>query len=318
MIGSATVALNFLFSFMFYKYRKDLLTRNNNKILLAMTIADGLVGIFCVAFGTLLIMKQPQIIYKLIGVLPLFCSMFTSIFLLGIMTVDRLVAIKMPLRYKTIMHRGRVMKVIMLSCIIAGYIGLQEAFVYIFVSWEFELRLRGVLLFVLFTSGSMLLMISNIHLSVIIRKHVNSRKNQAILTSCRLLSEGDEDGDKKRRTLLQIINREKFETKHRSTTSSTFYGEIRASRMCIMISALFICCWAPLTAYRFCYSVNGRIGIPWLRRVCLMLASLNSLINPLIYLMTRKVFRTYMRRVFLDESEENKKGIEQVDSIYKS
>ncbi len=289
--GSATLAMNALFSCMFVEFRKALLTNNsNNKILLSMTLADSLVGISSILLGSLLMFRRSQTIYKIFGILPLFGSMFTSILSLGILTVDRLIAVKFPLQYKSIMYPSPVKTLIIISWVVPVIITLQESLVYIYASWQFELKLRGFILSAFFITGSTLLLIANIRLCFAIRKHMKFLQNHSnaglYATRRQSLEMQDEQG-------LHPL----FCFKKISESARAFFKEIRAAKTCIIITVIFVACWAPLTAYRFSYSIGHRVGIPWLRRTCLLSASLNSLLNPLVYLMTRNGFRFYMWRI---------------------
>ncbi len=288
VIGAATFALNAVFSWMFIEFRKVLLVHNNNKILLSMTLADGLVGLSSILLGALLMLQQPQIIYKLFGMFPLFGSMFASIASLGILTIDRLVVVKFPLRYKTLIFPSRIHKMIVVSWVVPFLITLQESIVYMYTSWKFELKLRGIMLFVIFASGSIILLIANTKLCLIIRRHTLFLKRHSNLAYDCEVSVTDEpsSGAKSDAKRLRMMARSAF--------ARTFRKEIKAAKMCIIITFLFVFCWVPLTSYRFSYSLGYPIIITWLRRICLLMAALNSFLNPLVYLMTRDGFRSYI------------------------
>ena len=292
IIGSMSIALNSLFTSMFIMFRKKFLGQNNNKILLSMTLADNLVGMSCIIFASVLVTKQPQIVYKLTGVIPLFGSMFTSIFSLSTMTLDRLIAIRIPLRYKSLMSPSRVVKLILLCWILPVFATIQEVVIYIKYSWQAELKLRGYMLFVFFSIGSTFLTFSNIYLYTTIRKHARSvaERLRIVQGRERVFSVNSSDGYDP--TCLRILQSCRKEIKH----AKSVLKEIKAAKLCIKITLMFIICWLPLSSYRLSYSTGNRIGIAWLRRFCLLMAALNSVMNPLVYLLTRANFQKYMWR----------------------
>ena len=298
IIGSTSLAMNSLFSAMFFKFRKKILTVNNNKILFSMTLADSFVGIFCILLASSLITRQPQVVYKMVGVLPLFGSMFTSILSLGIMTLDRLVAIKSPLRHKSIMYPKRVLLLILLSWVIPGLITIQEVLVYLKYSWQKELKIRGYFLFIVFMTGSIFLMMSNFYLYKVIQKHIRFMSGQMKIVERakrgRMFSNSSSSDVNDQSSCARIMNSCRNDIKFRKL----FLGELRTARMCVVIVMAFVCCWVPLTAYRMRYSVGNKVSIPWLRRMCLLLASLNSVINPIVYLLMRNGFQSLIWRFF--------------------
>ena len=291
IIGSTSLGLNSLFTFMFIIFRKKFLSQSNVKILLSMTLADSLVGVSSIVFAGALITRQPLHVYKLTGVIPLFGSMFTSLFSLCFMTLDRLIAIKIPLRYRTIMSPSRVNGLIVSCWLIFAFVIIQEACIYVKFAWRTELKLRGYMLAVFFTIGSIFLTISNIHLNKIIRKHARDTAER-LRGQLRRLSGLSPDGKStplRHAAMVYKCRRELKKTKYE-------LNEIKAAKMCIIITLIFIGSWLPLTVYRFCYSVGYRINIPWLRRLCLMVAILNSVLNPIVYLLTRFSFQKHMWR----------------------
>lgn len=303
IIGSTSFAMNSLFSAMFLKFRKKVLTVNNNKILFSMTLADSLVGIFCILLASSLITKQSQVVYKMFGVLPLFGSMFASILSLGTMTLDRLVAIKAPLRHKSIMLPKRVLLLILLSWLLPGLITIQDVLVYLQYSWQKELKIRGYFLFIVFMTGSIFLMSANFHLYTVIQKHIRFLGGQMRIAERaqrgRVFSDSSSSAVIDQSACARIMNSCRNDPKFRKL----FLGELRAARMCVMIVMAFVCCWAPLTAYRMSYSVGRKVGIPWLRRLCLLLASLNSVINPIVYLLMRNSFQSLIWRFFTGQQQ---------------
>ena len=291
ILGSISVALNSLFVAMLIIFRKKFLTQNNNKIILSMTVADDLVGFFCIIFAGALITKQSQTVYKLIGVIPLFGSMFISIFSITVMTLDRLIAIKIPLRHKNILTSKRVVRLILLCWLVPAFVTIQEICVYFAFSSKVELRVRGYILFVFFSIGSTLLTISNIYLYKTIERHACCMNNQrmAVLGRKRVQLNDAIDSRSDQFCIIMLPN----STRERRFQKQTL-NEIKAARLCIKITVIFIACWIPLTSYRLTYSLGKKIGIAWLRRLFLLMAVSNSIMNPVVYLLTRSCFQKYM------------------------
>ena len=292
VIGSMSLGLNSLFVFMFVIFRRKFLTQTNNKILLSMTLADSLVGVSCIVYAGALITGSSKYVYEPIGVILLFGSMFTSIFSTSVMTLDRLIAIRMPLRYKAIMTRKRINALISLCWIIPALIVTQEISIFVKFSGDTELQLRGYILTVCFILGSAFLIISNIHLYRIIWEHVHVVRERLQTVSGLLRIKPLSCADK---NVNFLDSADKIWQRELSHLKSEL-KEIKVAKFCIKIMLIFTISWLPLTIYRFSYSIGHRIGIPWLRRICLTMAILNSVANPILYLLTRTSFQKYMWR----------------------
>ena len=296
--GSVSLALNSIFAIMFMKFHKKLLRHNNNKILLSMTLADSLVGIFCILLAATLMTNQKQVVYKMVGVIPLFGSMFTSIFSIGIMTLDRLIAIKLPLRHKSLLSGKRIVKLLCLTWILPGLVTVQEIVVYLHYSWMVELKIRGYILFGFFAVGATFLFTSNVYLYITIRDHAKYL-NELILVSegrQRLFSDlSTNNGADGIYECMKSLKSCRKSIKY----AKSLLKEINAAKLCIKIAVLFVALWVPLVSYRMSYTVGYRIGIPWLRRLCLFMAVINSAMNPVLYLMTRSGFQKFLLQLFM-------------------
>eukprot|EP00794_Sanderia_malayensis_P003599 gene3599-4107_t len=269
-----------------------------------MALADCFVGASLVSLGVLLHLKKPNKVYMLYGILPLFANMFTSIFLLGILTVDRWIAVKFPFRYKRIMHMRRIKILIGISWALSLLIYTQEALVFLYVSKRIELRLRGFILSTFFIIGSTLLLVSNTSLLFIIKKHLRFLKTNSSYTHSKQSMELNElykassAAQKSETNLKDPVEESSLASKTQDNSSKKgFFKEIKAAKMCIIITLVFIICGLPLASYRLSYSLGYAVRIKWLRRSCLLLASANSLLNPFIYLVLIKSFRSYIRKI---------------------
>ncbi len=299
--GAAIISVNTICSCMFIEFRKALLAQNSNKILLSLTFADSMVGVSSIILGILLLLKKISTIYTLFGVLPLFGSMFTSIFSLIVLTIDRWIAIKFPLQHKILMYPKKVKILIALAWVISFLITLMKVGIFVFVSKSFELRFRGFLLFAFFIFGAILLLATNASLILVVRKRSTFLNRNSVLQT----KEQAEDlakivSDKQG---IRVVEKSKLKVYKKK-----FRRELKAAKTCIIISLLFICCWVPLTSYRLCYSLGYELHIVWLRRTCLLFATLNSLLNPWVYLMKRSGFRAYIKKMKMVRYFKRKSG----------
>lgn len=293
IFGSISIAINSLFTAMFIIFRKKFLVQNNNKIILSMTLADNLVGLFSIMLAASLMTRQPQVVYKLLGVIPLFGSMFSSIFSLSIMTLDRLIAIRIPLKHKAIMSPSRVKGLIIVCWILPIFFIAQEMLIYVQFSWQTELIVRGYTLFTFFSVGTMFLTIANVHLYKTIRKHARVVSEKILAQGKKFRISGTFSGNTPESNTCSM---HLYACRRELKMAKAAMREIQAARLCIKIVLIFIVCWLPLTSYRLRYSLHGSVGIAWLRRFCLQMAVMNSLINPAVYLLTRLSFQKYMWR----------------------
>ena len=71
----------------------------------------------------------------------------------------------------------------------------------------------------------------------------------------------------------------------------------KTSLVCILAVTVFILSWLPLAGYRLGFAIGITLMIPWLRRLALCLTIANSLLNPVIYLLVRKEFRLYLKKL---------------------
>ena len=286
-MNGLSIIMNTLTIVLFVKFSRKLLTTNNNKILLSLATGDLLVGINGMITPILLITNQKILIYKISGILPLFGSMFVSICSLGIMTIDRLVSVKYPLRYHSIMTQWRIKLLIALTWIVPGTLTLIEVLVLLYSTFNTELKVRSCFMFIFLITASLALISSNfvIHRSIF-------RQQASMMT----VSTHSSDRTIKNDTNM-VRNERKYAKKTISNSVDILVNLIN-SRVCIWIIAAFMVCWIPLTAYRFSYVVGRTTALRWLRRLSLCLASANSFLNPCIYFLIRKQFRTLLKRLF--------------------
>ena len=336
-IDTLTALVNFLIFAMFIYFRKTLLTSNHNRILCSLSLADALVGCFGNNLGIILLLEGKPIFYKIFGNIPMFSSMFTSVLSLMILTADRLVAIKKPFIYTANFYQRWILKLIIVSWVIQAFITLQQSLIFVLRSKTQELVYRSCLFTTFFTSGAIILLIANVSLFISLRKFARnldndtSSKRSSGLSNYAIERSFSADPDEAitpdatankqviglsgRENTNQIIEfsaihvssimdveRERKHTRNESTKRRRVKVSKRrelkqTSIVCLLVVALFIVLWSPLAWYRFCYAVGIVQQIAWFRRLALCLTVVNSLLNPFVYLLVKKEFRKYMKKM---------------------
>ena len=280
VVNSCGLIINVLAVFMFLKFRRELLSSNNNKLLLSLAIGDLLVSVFGIAGATLFYSaingKITRNNWKFAGILPFFGSFFISIMSLVVMSCDRLISVVYALQYKTIMTEFRTNLLIVLTWFIPIFILIMQGAFFLSISPGLELKVRSYLLTTFFVAGAVTLIIVNGKLYFVIQ-----RKCHQITVQCRcyaIPNSIDLQHVRERITCLKLQKK-----------------NFSNSLICIWMTAIFIMCWLPITVY---YTLR-RNGFPP-SRSCITfvtcLASINSFLNPLIYLMKRKLFRKRFAR----------------------
>ena len=278
IINSGGLIINILASHMFLKYRRTMLSSNNNKLLFSLVVADILVSLFGIADAILFYSATngniSSDIWKLVGILPLFGSFFTSILALGIMSYDRLISVVYPLRYNIIMTTSMIKLCIISTWLILAFILTIQCTLFLSTSSTLEKMVRSYLLATFFVTGSITLMIANCKLYMVIQ-----RKRRNIAAQFHVSSNS-------------IVSRE---TQGREAGSQVQKENVSNSLICIWMTAIFIFCWLPITVY-YVIRRNGYPGSRTFSTIVTCLASFNSFLNPLVYLIKRKTFRKHFAK----------------------
>lgn len=327
VLDAPTILLNALVFLMFVHFRKKLLKSTHNSILCSMALGDTLVGVFGNNLGVILLLQKPSIYFKLLGNIPIFSSLFVSVLSLILLTVDRLVAMKKPYFYTSAFYKKLIRRLIALTWVIPGVIIVMQSLVYV-EEPKTELMIRSYLFTVFFLSGLMVLLVSNTTLFLSIQAYakrltkctVSQRRDTRENSVDHSYTEWNEKEDRAaairtdrdirrsskavnqvgshlspepsftRRTSFCIPSRRRRQVSKRQ--------ELKVSSLvCLLTVSVFIILWLPLVSYRFAFAIGIKLNIPWLRRLALCLTIANSLLNPIIYLLVRKEFRVYLRRL---------------------
>eukprot|EP00794_Sanderia_malayensis_P018395 gene18395-20249_t len=172
IINSLSVLLNAMFTKMLIASRNSSLRMSSsNRILLSLSISDVLVSCFGVALGLMLITGQPLVVYKIAGSVPLFGSMSISITSLAVLTIDRLMAIKLNLAYRNEAYLTKVTKAIYVSWVFSLAITVAQVLIYVYTNSNMELKVRGAVLSAFFISTVVILSAANFVLVLNIKRH---------------------------------------------------------------------------------------------------------------------------------------------------
>ena len=291
LIGIAIVTVNAVVIITFSRFRSKILHQKNNRILLSLASADFFVGIFSVTFAVSMLAGQGQDIYKSLGNIPLFGSMFMSIFSLILLTFDRLLAIMQPLRYQSIVT-GKRLRILFISCWLLSLLLLvQQYILYHCFRSSLELKIRGSLLVVCFFVGATVLGIANCCLVIAIRKQ--KEKHKMSCTNQEKTTEDDSNKVSGSRKQLTLIRKKYTKIKK---------WDLSASKECFYIVFIFILSFLPLSVYRLLHACGVSLDYHHARRMFLIMALLSSFINPWIYFFKKRQLRKYLRIKFNQRS----------------
>ena len=236
-INLASFLFNLLIVVIFVHYRerffqKQKLSRrlratNHNKFLLSMVVADALVGLFGTLTGILLkFSSDKKLIFKLCGLIPVYGSMFVSILSLVLLTIDRVIAIRYPFKYDSLMTNFRVTCSIALSWIIPFLGTVSLVIIYVTKGLNIELKVRNTFITFYSLTGFTVLVLANL---VLIKKVKEQRARAITLkdTSHQLKADAIANaiGIEKRRASDPGILRDSNRNEMIDSVYSTCFGE---------------------------------------------------------------------------------------------
>ena len=180
-LGVVSFLLNSSIVAILVYYRRRLLKSNDYRLLCSMIVADMLVGIFGILYGVLLYNDEEVLIYKIFAVIPMFSTMFASIASIAGMTVNRLIAVHMPLKYHSIMTSKRLSILFLVIWLIPFVVYAIQLSIYMTNASRLELRVRSVQTVGFFFLGSIALAIPNCFMYTAIRRQLRLIKAQTML-----------------------------------------------------------------------------------------------------------------------------------------
>ena len=290
LVGIAIIAVNVFVIITFIRFRSRILRRKNNRILLSLASADTFVGVFTIAFAASMLSAQERAVYKSLGNIPLFGSMFVSIFSLILLTFDRLLAVVKPLQYRSLVTGKRLRVCLISSWLLALLVLAQQYTLYYCFGLELELKVRGFLFVVCFFVGATVLGIGNYFLFAAIRKHT-AKLNFDSMQSGSGVSNQDSGTEKSRSVFMN--HKKKAQVKK---------CDLAASKECFYIVLIFIFLLLPLSVYRLLYTCGISINDRHTHRAFLILALLSNFVNPWIYFFKKRQFRKYFSLRFEQDS----------------
>eukprot|EP00112_Aurelia_sp_Birch-Aquarium-sp1_P000553 Seg1053.5 transcript_id=Seg1053.5/GoldUCD/mRNA.D3Y31 product="hypothetical protein" protein_id=Seg1053.5/GoldUCD/D3Y31 len=275
-----STCLNALLLAMFLSNRRRLLCLVNNKILMTMLIAGLCIGLTGVVNWCLLAAGQD--IYRFIGIIPMFASILASTLMLCLLTLSQLLTILYPLRHASLMTDRRTNIATIFSFVLAGVYACNQIIIHDYYGSVVELQVRTIIVAIVFLLGTIMLVTGNYKLYRAIQ---DQRKRLLPLMNISL------------QTLENLPPSQVVATEQAKIMSRNMHNKVKLKRgnMCILVVVVYIITWFPLTAY-YMSALTGRDEpIPWLRRVCMTVATLHPIFNSFLYLLKRKDFRSKLK-----------------------
>ena len=278
IIGSSAIAANLTVIVTFCRFKRRILRRKVNRFLLSLAFADLLVGVFSVSLASCLLSNQRKMVYKVAGNIPLFGSLFASILSLSLLSFDRLIAVEMPLRYCSIVTCKRIAVSLASSWGFTFLMCVQQYSFMFGFSYRVELRARGTILIICFFVGATVLTVTNALLYKATKEqYLKATESESFFHIDKGCGENTGTGDMAKRRRPKL-------------------SDLAASRECLCIVIVFICCYLPLSFYRLIYTYGFSLNDMHGRRICLLFALLSSVINPWIYFFKRRQFRALLSK----------------------
>eukprot|EP00794_Sanderia_malayensis_P011159 gene11159-12331_t len=305
LFGMCAAVINAVVIVTFISYRRQIFRRKSNRILFSMALADFMVGLFFFSFGNCMILNQNTRILRLLATIPLFGSMFVSIFSMALLTADRLVAVRFPLKYLFIVTTSRLRSIIIVSWVVPLLLTLQQCFILVYCSSKSELRIRGTVLVVFTVIGSVFLAAANLFLYRDVKKQSKKMRDASKSLCNHDVKESPVDKEEENLHFQESENAQDEnrdpKTCRKKRVAQVHEARVRkkeltVSKECIIIIFVFISCWLPLTAYRLYYSAFKALKMTDMIRTFHILASFSSIFNPYVYFFRKKQFRNYLRR----------------------
>ena len=311
-VNTGSLIINLIAVIMFVRFRHKLLSKNQNLLLFSLAISDCGVGIGGILVGQLYyFFTQHEIslaIYKIGMFTSYFGSFFMSILSLTILTFDRLISVKFPLRHRTIMTTSKIICLVVFAWLFVLLVLINQAvlfFAFYDDGWT-EIRSRAVILTVFFVAALLVLSTSNAYIFIKIRKRnkkLSYNKSNGVKrfvgadtvktsSPIRFLQSngvhGSTRGLRERASLARPLELTSAERLMKSTC-----------KICILLTLLFFICWFPVVVYYLLWlSMDEAPFGRSLLTFSLSLASANSLMNPVVYLAQVKDFRDCFRKTF--------------------
>lgn len=128
--------------------------------------------------------------------------------------------------------------------------------------------------------------------------HLMANKKQIMNVTYRLETKEEQLSFRKPRTLSGIANALKMRRSTNSKKIKKFRTEARITRMLFVVVAVFFMCWTPLVIGTVLYAFNAEPKNFNLFSLGFVVASMNSICNPIIYAFMNQAFRKAFKDLF--------------------
>ena len=253
---------------------------------MTMLIAGLSIGLTGVVNWCLLAAGQERNIYRLVGIIPMFASILASILMLCLLTFNQLITTLYPLRHASLMTDRHMNIATIFAFVLAAVYACNQIIIYNLYGSDVELEVRTIIVAIVFLLGTIMLVIGNYKLYRAIQEQ---RKRLLPLMNISL------------QTLENLPPSQAVATEQARIMSKNMHNKTKLKRgnMCILVVVVYIITWFPLTAYYMSALVGRDEAIPWLRRVCMTVATLHPILNSCLYLLKRKDFRSKLKDMVL-------------------
>ena len=256
---------------------------------MTMLVAGLSIGLTGVVNWCLLAAGQERNIYRLVGIIPMFASILASILMLCLLTFNQLITTLYPLRHASLMTDRRMNIATIFAFVLAAVYAGNQIIIYNLYGSDVELEVRTIIVAIVFLLGTIMLVIGNYKLYRAIQEQ---RKRLLPLMNISL------------QTLENLPPSQAVATEQARIMSKNMHNKTKLKRgnMCILVVVVYIITWFPLTAYYMSALVGRDRAIPWLRRICMTVATLHPILNSCLYLLKRKDFRSKLKEMVFRKS----------------
>ncbi|XP_072839282.2 adenosine receptor A2a [Pogona vitticeps] len=270
-------------------YLNSNLQNVTNYFVVSLAAADIAVGVLAIPFAITISTGFCAVFY---GCLFIACFVLvltqSSIFSLLAIAIDRIMAIRMPLRYNALVTGSRAKGIIAICWVLSFIIGLTPM-----LGWHQAPPGRNSS----FPNNCSEKMMTCLFEAVVTMEYmVYYNFFACVLTPLLLmLAIYLKIFMAARRQLKQM----KLKVAHGERSRSILQKEVHAAKSLAIIVGLFAFCWLPLHIMN-CYTLFCKSCIrfpPWLMYLAIILSHANSVVNPLIYAYRIREFRLTFRKI---------------------
>ena len=211
-------------------------------------------------------------------------SLFISVLTLIVVTIDRIVAVQIPLFHRVIKHR---ISIIICMCIWIISIVISSLY-YCLLKFKIVDENFGELLFPVLVYPTAFVIVLG-YLFIILKVKSQRRRMTQINLQVKNKNQ-NEDKNILERNLRKSV-----------TLKNQIKKELKLIKLTLLIVVTFLFCWLPLATYGLIVAINKKSNAPQTKTVedsLFTMAILNSLINPMVYAQHfRKEFGKYLQNI---------------------